>query len=299
MTSQAARKPSRAFRLSPAVKRLGYSGSPLLLDEWLKLQAITASLSTADGKKRLALPPVMLSCGTCGKAFQRQSCEFRKDLVHGHKEFYCSTLCMGRGHNLRRFGERLCVRCGGSAPKASSLGTARRGRIFCSEACLNAERQEELEQRYLARLRPCEYCNRLFPPLDANSRFCSMPCKNKAHAAAMLGRQNPRWMDGATAERIAPHNQKRYREMRPLVLRRDGEKCVLCAKASHLDVHHINENPADNRASNLVTLCRSCHQKAHWESDAIMSSQLKAYAEIPLSMTSRSKATTASSLKAS
>lgn len=52
-----------------------------------------------------------------------------------------------------------------------------------------------------------------------------------------------------------------WRDRRVQVLRRDGWRCVLCGRHKRLTVHHIR--PAalgrDDRPSNLVTLCRGCH----------------------------------------
>jgi hypothetical protein len=39
--------------------------------------------------------------------------------------------------------------------------------------------------------------------------------------------------------------------------------CNLCMKERHhLEIHHINGNPGDNRYRNLVLLCRNCHSDA-------------------------------------
>ncbi len=39
--------------------------------------------------------------------------------------------------------------------------------------------------------------------------------------------------------------------------------CNLCqTQKDHLEVHHINRNPSDNRYNNLILLCRNCHSQA-------------------------------------
>jgi HNH endonuclease len=39
--------------------------------------------------------------------------------------------------------------------------------------------------------------------------------------------------------------------------------CNLCQKEGyHLEIHHINGNPGDNRYENLILLCRNCHSEA-------------------------------------
>lgn len=283
-------------RLSAIVRELGYSGSPLPLDEWWRLRQTILSMSKARGLKRVNLPPAIVSCAQCGEMMVRQACEIRKHFQRGHEHFYCSTECWGRATNVKRHGERTCGRCGGPAPRRSSVGSAERGRIFCSRACLEAERQEEFEQRALARMKPCERCNAMFMPANPNIRFCSTACASRAHAGRMRGDGNPRWKNGATASRVKPHVTRRFREMRPLVMRRDGHRCVLCEHSEGLEVHHIDENPLNNRAVNLVTLCPPCHRKVHFSDEKeMLSSQLKTLAEQPMSTTFRWAERTASS----
>ena len=44
------------------------------------------------------------------------------------------------------------------------------------------------------------------------------------------------------------------------VLFRSDRTCCVCHKAGkQVQIHHINENPADNRLSNLAVLCLECH----------------------------------------
>ena len=43
-----------------------------------------------------------------------------------------------------------------------------------------------------------------------------------------------------------------------------GAACELCGKTGRkLHVHHKDENPENNRAPNLQTLCVSCHRLSH------------------------------------
>lgn len=43
-----------------------------------------------------------------------------------------------------------------------------------------------------------------------------------------------------------------------------GKKCQLCGAMDRLQVHHLDQNPANNTPENLTTLCASCHSKWHW-----------------------------------
>ena len=41
------------------------------------------------------------------------------------------------------------------------------------------------------------------------------------------------------------------------------EACETCGATGRLHVHHKDENPRNNRPSNLMTLCASCHRLCH------------------------------------
>jgi 5-methylcytosine-specific restriction endonuclease McrA len=92
--------------------------------------------------------------------------------------------------------------------------------------------------------------------------------ENKAHMA----KQKRAWYRLHRAHELP--KRKAYRErrnfsgLREAVLRRDGRQCVTCGARKKLVVHHRDgrgrgSNAANNRLSNLVTLCRACHLKEH------------------------------------
>ena len=51
----------------------------------------------------------------------------------------------------------------------------------------------------------------------------------------------------------------------PIVLSRDGYRCIECGRTDTLRVHHIRSlcSAEDNDPGNMVTLCRNCHFVAH------------------------------------
>jgi len=61
--------------------------------------------------------------------------------------------------------------------------------------------------------------------------------------------------------------QKGFWNVREYVLHRDGHICQICKGKSRdkvLEVHHIvSRQVGGDRPDNLITLCRSCHQKLH------------------------------------
>lgn len=57
------------------------------------------------------------------------------------------------------------------------------------------------------------------------------------------------------------HNYRyRFSGLRPAVIIRDNNICQVCFNPKYkIVVHHINENPKDNRMDNLICMCRMCH----------------------------------------
>jgi 5-methylcytosine-specific restriction endonuclease McrA len=53
--------------------------------------------------------------------------------------------------------------------------------------------------------------------------------------------------------------------LRRAVLERDGWRCQQCGSLRNLDVHHMRRRSAlgDDAETNLITLCRDCHQILH------------------------------------
>ena len=58
---------------------------------------------------------------------------------------------------------------------------------------------------------------------------------------------------------------KLYVSLRREILERDGWRCQKCGCSKNLDVHHLRRRSSlgDDAATNLITLCRECHQFLH------------------------------------
>lgn len=52
------------------------------------------------------------------------------------------------------------------------------------------------------------------------------------------------------------------RSARAITFERDGRRCVVCGRSEALSIHHIKPRALGgrNHSSNLVTLCRPCHE---------------------------------------
>jgi 5-methylcytosine-specific restriction endonuclease McrA len=59
----------------------------------------------------------------------------------------------------------------------------------------------------------------------------------------------------------------RYRELRRQILERDNWQCQLCGARMSLEVHHrqFRSQLGDDSEYNLITLCHTCHARAHLE----------------------------------
>ncbi len=56
-----------------------------------------------------------------------------------------------------------------------------------------------------------------------------------------------------------------YAALRKEILARDNWRCQVCGHLKNLDVHHIRRRSAlgEDLETNLITLCRECHQMLH------------------------------------
>ena len=60
---------------------------------------------------------------------------------------------------------------------------------------------------------------------------------------------------------VAKTVSKKYQ--RPTILRESANVCAVCGHWDSLTVHHLDDNRLNNKNTNLVCLCKSCHRKVH------------------------------------
>lgn len=104
--------------------------------------------------------------------------------------------------------------------------------------------------------KPLSYWNRGRVPWNKGLRE-GQDARVQAQAAAL--REN-HWNAGHVR---VPKGQRVRKLSRCTYHKTVKDSCELCAKESTLQVHHLDENRDNNEASNLVTLCVSCHQRLH------------------------------------
>ncbi|MFB7113466.1 HNH endonuclease [Streptomyces sp. NPDC056291] len=201
-----------------------------------------------------------LTCGQCGEQFQMAQADHAKKVRKGQTAFFCSYACSGQA----RAQTRPCVGCG--TPMSNQQWRHTR---YCSPACKTANPPKK-GTRKLAE-KPCKQCTKPFRPRSSRTEYCCRDCSNLAHAWRQTGSGNSRFKHGNSYAAW-------FRAMRPLILDRDGRRCVACkspetfmtvirkGKAQQrttFHVHHINANSRDNRPENLVSLCKTCHAVHH------------------------------------
>ena len=58
------------------------------------------------------------------------------------------------------------------------------------------------------------------------------------------------------------NNRKNYRYL-AFEIYNFEKRCKKCGNVKNLNIHHKDENRKNNKKSNLIVYCRSCHRKHH------------------------------------
>ena len=120
----------------------------------------------------------------------------------------------------------------------------------------------------------CKTCNCLFFSVHLKSRsnrgkFCSKDCYTQWQKSdENKGQNNPAWKGGYESPTQLIRKTDEWKEWRKNIFARDKYTCQYCkgkTKDSQLNVHHIIErsNGGSDNESNLITLCKTCHDKVH------------------------------------
>lgn len=101
-----------------------------------------------------------------------------------------------------------------------------------------------------------------------------------------------------TSEGYAQYLQSgHWKKLRAFVLRRDGGKCVRCGSTDRLQAHHklYRDDWESALASDLETLCRSCHEKQHPDKQVVKTAEV--YPPVNPSIGTRKEIETARSMR--
>lgn len=227
-------------------------------------------------------------CANCGASVQGVSAKKRRngetcDNVFCDRECYAQFRAKAIALRIRE-----CDHCGKSYPKPAGNGKSRIR--FCSAECRNAALK--------AKPRHCVCCGAWMTPIklvksrnafmsNTKGKVCSQEChiqwikdnpdRKAKISAAFAGENHPNWMGGRGVLDGKGGRGPGWNATARAIRKRDGYKCQHCGvtQSQHgraLEVHHIIPFhdfllwEEANRPSNLITLCKSCHTKADWES---------------------------------
>ena len=70
-----------------------------------------------------------------------------------------------------------------------------------------------------------------------------------------IGRNNPRY----NPNDIRNHYNKEFTNIRNTV----KQQCEICSSIKSLCIHHIDKNYSNNELSNVMIVCRGCHNRIH------------------------------------
>lgn len=207
-------------------------------------------------------------CPECGDGFSTDhGLKTHHGMKHGGELSYVTVTCSGCGDETRK---RECL-ISDDPPH------------FCDNAC-----KGEYQSRFADELEwslgnwgpatvECEYCGEEFERYnyrrEGEREFCNHECYGKWISENRVGENHPNWKGGA----IDFYGES-WTKQRRRALERDEYLCRVCGISSDehrrqsgqtLDVHHITpfrdygveDHIEANRLDNLITLCRSCHQK--------------------------------------
>lgn len=213
-------------------------------------------------------------CVICNQPFH---CGLREWAYSFRKRQTCGTQC-----GMVLSGQQRKVLCDipcGFCSKMFSPRTAED--VFCSRPCYWANKKgrpatyvpPEAPRFPL----PCPECGtivlRRAKDIERGRRFCSLRCARQFHTQQRMGTHYP--LTGTNDFYLSKHWSKLKRQIK----KRDKYTCQAClhpfrAESAGMIVHHIRPrelfqtfgilpHAVADAWSNLVTLCRSCHQKVH------------------------------------
>lgn len=229
-------------------------------------------------------------CSHCGAPVEGVS-HNRKRNGDRADHIFCNRDCYDA---FRRVSvERVYGYCKGCDAPLSRATTGRTAATYCSHECRVSHKKAEPKH--------CLACKCWFTPIKMHSgmgkmisynagKTCSAECHvkwislNEARkekiSKAFTGERHPNWQGGPQMRDRGARGGG-WQRARRAALKRDKHVCQHCCvtEAEHkettgkgLEVHHKvpfwqyrGDNAKANALSNLVSLCKSCHQKADWE----------------------------------
>jgi len=157
---------------------------------------------------------------------------------------YCSIKCFGNSIKSKEVRFK-CKNC----KKVYYRPKCQKGRTnYCSKKCQHASQRIPPVKCF------CQWCNKEFylpKYLVKNRKYCSWECFQGAQGSEeMMGFNHPNFRNGLGI-------------YKSLARKNLLAECKMCNSKSNLIIHHKDKKRFNNKISNLVFLCRSCHGRIH------------------------------------
>lgn len=184
----------------------------------------------------------------------------------------CATIAKSHsGENHPRWqGRKNCVIC-----DKELIGSVTRNNQTCSSECgrklSSRVRKGEKNTRWKSELdKKCLQCDKSVER-KSHRKFCSRKCSADWQSQNKSKENSPLWKGGSAYAEYPPEFNSKFRAK---IRKRDGYLCGVCKKKSwSLDVHHIDGNKKNTSEENMISLCRSCHGKVHWNPGLLKTSR--------------------------
>lgn len=229
----------------------------------------------------------IIQCSNCGTPITRKPYQLK-----AHKHHFCDIQCKSEWMSANLNGKKnpayakitiACDQCRKQITRSPSVVKGSK-RHFCSRLCFgewNSENKIGFAHPRFKKIQiGCDWCGETLwlPPhrIDASKcHFCDLECYGKWQSENRSGENNSNWHGG-----YEPYYGPNWKNQSKHARERDNYTCQHCGISEKkygqaLDVHHImpfrefdyavgeNENYKQaNKLTNLICLCKQCHQFA-------------------------------------
>lgn len=110
----------------------------------------------------------------------------------------------------------------------------------------------------------CVICGNTFKPATSRGLYCKIDCSRKAKRI----KQNHFYQVNKTAIAIKMKKyawKKNGHTKAQRLFKKMGipRECQLCKSNYRTEIHHKDKNPNNNELTNLIMLCKQCHENTH------------------------------------
>lgn len=245
---------------------------------------LTCTKAFQKGKQHPRYAGASVPCAHCGEPVH-----VRPSKLKNQENHFCSRSCLGDWRSTHILAENHPRWKGGMVIVACEYcetpleryqcQTQAHDMFFCNSQCKGKWQSENLSGKqspiYKKTEVPCSQCGILVlrHPSRINehkNHFCSRPCLNRWISENHNGPNSHQW----NPDKTLPYYGAGWNRIRREIRYRDGFHCCHCKITEKqlgqaLDVHHVvplrsfnGDYASANQASNLLALCRTCHNLA-------------------------------------